>query len=355
MTVMLDTAALFAPDLPEPAYWEAQYPPRELPADAQVTRFAPSPTGCLHIGGMFVGHASTATSPRHSGGVYLLRIEDTDQARFDRARSTSSTGRSTTSAIGPDESGEDGRLRPVRAVAAGGDLPDVRARAAARRARLPVLRDQGGAGATSAPGSRRPGADRLLRRSGRSGGTPPRTGAGAAAAGARTSSGSARRARPGTGSASPTRSAARSADDNRNDAVILKSSDQPLRLPTYHFAHAVDDHLMRVTLVIRGEEWISSVPLHLQLFDALGFARSAYAHIAPLMKQDGGSRASCPSARTPRPASASTSSGATRPRRCSTTCAAWPTGGWPRCRCPRRWPRRSAWPSSASPGRWSTW
>ena len=49
-------------------------------------------------------------------------------------------------------------------------------------------------------------------------------------------------------------------DDNRNDVVILKSSDRPLRLPTYHFAHAVDDHLMRVTLVIRGEEWLSSVP-----------------------------------------------------------------------------------------------
>jgi glutamyl-tRNA synthetase len=79
-------------------------------------------------------------------------------------------------------------------------------------------------------------------------------------------------------------------DDNRNDAVILKSSDSEPRLPTYHFAHAVDDHLMRVTLVIRGEEWISSVPLHLQLFDALGFPRVRYAHVALLMKQDGGSR-----------------------------------------------------------------
>ena len=81
-----------------------------------------------------------------------------------------------------------------------------------------------------------------------------------------------------------------SMDDNRNDAVILKSSDTEPRLPTYHFAHAVDDHLMRVNLVIRGDEWISSVPLHLQLFDALGFERVQYAHIATLMKQDGGSR-----------------------------------------------------------------
>src|SRR5580700_785134 len=79
-------------------------------------------------------------------------------------------------------------------------------------------------------------------------------------------------------------------DDNRNDVVILKSSDQVLRLPTYHLAHVVDDHLMRVTLVIRSEEWLSSVPLHHQLFDALGFPRIRYAHVAPLMKQDGSSR-----------------------------------------------------------------
>ena len=78
---------------------------------------------------------------------------------------------------------------------------------------------------------------------------------------------------------------------NRNDTVILKASDQSPRLPTYHFAHAVDDHLMRVTLVIRSEEWISSVPLHQQLFAALGHPPITYAHIAPLMKQiPGGKR-----------------------------------------------------------------
>jgi glutamyl-tRNA synthetase len=78
---------------------------------------------------------------------------------------------------------------------------------------------------------------------------------------------------------------------NHNDVVVLKSSEQSPRLPTYHFAHAVDDHLMRVDLVIRAEEWISSVPLHLQLFEALGFEAPQYAHIAPLMKQiPGGKR-----------------------------------------------------------------
>ena len=78
--------------------------------------------------------------------------------------------------------------------------------------------------------------------------------------------------------------------DNMNDIVLLKSSDQSPRLPTYHFAHVVDDHLMRVTLVLRGEEWISSVPVHLQLFNALGFEPIPYAHVAPLMKFDGSSK-----------------------------------------------------------------
>ncbi|MEV0396407.1 glutamate--tRNA ligase [Polymorphospora rubra] len=74
-------------------------------------------------------------------------------------------------------------------------------------------------------------------------------------------------------------------DANRNDVVVLKSSDQSPRLPTYHFAHAVDDHLMRVNLVLRADEWLSSVPVHHQLFDALGFDRIEYAHVAPLLKQ----------------------------------------------------------------------
>ena len=86
-----------------------------------------------------------------------------------------------------------------------------------------------------------------------------------------------------------------SAEDNFNDVVILKSATEtdtgPVRLPTYHFAHAVDDHLMRVNLVIRGEEWLPSVPMHLQLFRALGFEPPSYAHVALLMKQiPGGKR-----------------------------------------------------------------
>lgn len=72
--------------------------------------------------------------------------------------------------------------------------------------------------------------------------------------------------------------------ENDQDVVILKSDG----IPTYHFAHAVDDHFMHTTLVIRGEEWLSSLPIHLELFKVLGFKLPAYGHTCSLMKVDGG-------------------------------------------------------------------
>ena len=75
-------------------------------------------------------------------------------------------------------------------------------------------------------------------------------------------------------------------DNNFNDFVLLKTDG----IPTYHFAHACDDFLMHTTHVIRGDEWISSLPIHKQLFEALEFPLPNYAHVAPVMKQDGESR-----------------------------------------------------------------
>ncbi len=72
--------------------------------------------------------------------------------------------------------------------------------------------------------------------------------------------------------------------ENDQDVVILKSDG----IPTYHFAHAIDDHFMHTTLVIRGEEWLSSLPIHLELFKVLGFKLPAYGHTCSLMKIDGG-------------------------------------------------------------------
>lgn len=75
-------------------------------------------------------------------------------------------------------------------------------------------------------------------------------------------------------------------DNNFNDFVLLKND----MVPTYHFAHAIDDYLMGTTVVIRGDEWVSSLPIHIELFKYLGFKRPDYAHVAPVMKMDGESR-----------------------------------------------------------------
>ena len=74
--------------------------------------------------------------------------------------------------------------------------------------------------------------------------------------------------------------------ENDQDIVIIKADG----LPTYHFAHIVDDHLMGTTIVTRGDEWLSSVPLHLQLFQEIGFAPPKYAHTPTLLKNDNGNK-----------------------------------------------------------------
>ena len=138
LDTVLDRAlidSLFPADLPDPAHWEERYPPRALPAGAEVTRFGPSPTGFVHIGGLYVATIDRDVAT-HSGGVYIVRVEDTDQSRevegalaqFDRAFAYFD--------LAPDEADDaTRRLRPVPPVAARADLPDLRAGAAARRAR----------------------------------------------------------------------------------------------------------------------------------------------------------------------------------------------------------------------------
>ena len=267
--------SLFLPDLPEPDHWENRYPPRDLPEEAKVTRFSPSPTGYLHIGGVYAATIDVDVA-RQSGGVYLVRLEDTDQARVAEGAAAQFAEAFAYFSIGPDEDDQTGHYGPylqsersqiyltyVRELLRQGraylcfatkqDLEEMTARQRAAGA-LPgyygtwaIWRDADPEEVAKRLAAGEPYVVRF-----RSPGT----------AGARVSFTDAIRGEL-------------SLDDNRNDAVILKSSDTEPRLPTYHFAHAVDDHLMRVNLVIRGEEWISSVPLHLQLFDALGFRSGA--------------------------------------------------------------------------------
>ena len=281
--------SLFPDGLPGPDEWERRYPPRELPAGAEVTRFSPSPTGYMHIGGVYVAIID-ADVALHSGGSYLLRIEDTDRARVTEGAVDQFADALTYFSIGPQEDDLSGRYGPyVQSSRQEIYLTYVRELLLRDRAYLcfatkaeleDISARQRAAGAL--PGYYGPWA--IWRDA-----TPEQVEERLAAGDPYV----VRFRAPGTASRVTYTDAIRgeiTAGDNRNDAVILKSSDQPLRLPTYHFAHAVDDHLMRVSLVIRGDEWISSVPLHHQLFDALGFPRVRYAHIAPLMKQEGGSR-----------------------------------------------------------------
>lgn len=67
------------------------------------------------------------------------------------------------------------------------------------------------------------------------------------------------------------------------DTVLLKQTG----IPTYHFAHVIDDHLMRTTLVTRADEWVASLPLHIQMTEMLGFTPLKYLHISPLLKAEG--------------------------------------------------------------------
>jgi glutamyl-tRNA synthetase len=287
---------LFPADLEEPTYWERRYPPRELREEAEVTRLGPSPTGFIHIGGVYVGIIDRDIAHR-SGGRYLVRIEDTDRSRevdgaieqFDRAFAhfgiqadeTDRTDGNDDQGYGPFHQSDRERIY----------LSYVRELLRRNKAYLCFATKEELASITE-----RQQATKLP--TGYYGKWAIWRDAAEADVEAELTRGAPYVVRLRAPDDAPER--VRFTDEirgelehenNRNDVVILKSSDSSPRLPTYHFAHAVDDHLMRVSLVIRGEEWISSVPTHLQLFDALGFERPRYAHIAPLMKQiPGGKR-----------------------------------------------------------------
>ena len=281
---------LFDADLPEPSHWESNYPARNLPTGAIVTRFGPSPTGFLHTGGVYVATLGKNLA-HHSGGSYFIRIEDTDQARevpgsreqFARAFKyfrIESDENDSNSKWGPYEQSKRELiyhtyarelLRTDRAYlcfCTREELAQMTEEQNAAKVQTGYYgswarcRNLSQAEVMSRLEAGKPYAIRF-----RSPDGPP----------GRVEFVDLIRGRI-------------EHQDNVNDIVLLKGSDQSPRLPTYHFAHVVDDTLMRVNVVLRGEEWINSVPVHLQLFNALGFQPIPYAHIAPLMKFDGSSR-----------------------------------------------------------------
>lgn len=271
-------------------YYEELYPARNLPEGARVTRFAPSPTGYLHFGGLYAGFASKLTAVS-TNGVFMLRIEDTDKKREVEDGVTGIVTGLKAFGVTPDE-GVDGYdsesgnygpytqsiRRPIyRAFAkklmeegkaypcfcTPEDLEDIR-----NRQENEDIKGYYGAYAKCRDLSD----DEILEKI--NAGVPYTV----------------RLRSMGDISRKITFDdmikGKIEMSENVNDVVILKTDG----IPTYHFAHAVDDHLMHTTHVVRGDEWIASVPLHIELFRALGFKPVKYAHIAPIMKEENGGK-----------------------------------------------------------------
>src|SRR5215471_11734005 len=281
---------LFSAGLPEPSHWESCYPARNLPPSAIVTRFGPSPTGFLHTGGVYVANLGKNLA-HHSGGSYFVRIEDTDQAREVPGSREQFAVAFKYFDIESDENDSNSQWGPYE-QSKREHIYHTYARELLRSGyAYPCFCTR----------------EQLARMTEEQTAAKLQTGYYGSWARCRNLSPVEVLSRLETGTPYTIRFRSPNDPDKRvefvdlirgriehqdniNDIVLLKSSDQSPRLPTYHFAHVIDDTFMRVTVVLRGEEWISSVPVHLQLFNALGFKPIPYAHIAPLMKFDGASR-----------------------------------------------------------------
>lgn len=282
-------AELLFPDVVNgPDYYEKKFPERDLPKGAEVTRMAPSPTGFIHLGNLYSALADERIAHRN-GGVFYLRIEDTDEKRkvdgavetiinvlryfdieFDEGAGF--TDADPQNVYGPyfqrqrveiyhayakdlvkrglaypcfctEEELEEVRKKQEEDKAMTGyygkyavcrnlTLEDIEAKLKAGLTYVLRLRSAGSPDKEIVFHDRIMGEIKL--------------------------------------------------PENIHDIVLLKRDG----VPTYHFAHAIDDHLMRTTMVIRGGEWLASVPTHYELFHVLGFKMPSYGHTAHLMKFD---------------------------------------------------------------------
>ncbi|MCQ6559420.1 glutamate--tRNA ligase [Paenibacillus mendelii] len=274
-----------------PQELERRYPPRTLGEDAFVTRFAPSPTGFLHIGGLFTAMISTHLA-KQSGGLCYLRIEDTDKKREVEGGISGITESLRDFGIIFDEgvigTGEErGGYGPYRQSDREA-IYHVYAKDLVRRGlAYPCFCTESeleAARASQEAQKLRPGCYKewAFHRNLTLAEVKERLASGQSYVLRLRSEGS--HDRHVTFSDGVKGKVTLSEHDM--DIVILKSDG----MPTYHFAHVVDDHLMRTTHVIRGDEWLSSAPIHLQLFEMLGLEAPSYSHIAPILKQDGSSK-----------------------------------------------------------------
>jgi len=248
-----------------PEYYEGKYPQRQLPEGAKVTRVAPSPTGFIHMGALYAAVIPERMA-HQSGGVFFLRIEDKGM-----------TGETTEKGIyGPYKQSERKEIYQTFAkmliekglaypcFCSEEDLNEIRAKqeelkqnpgyygqyAKHRNATFDEIKSELDKGTGFVLRLKSPGKpenriviDDLIK-------------------------------------------GEVEMPENDQDIVLLKSDG----IPTYHFAHAIDDHLMRTTHVIRGDEWLSSAPIHVQLFEILGWEKPRYAHVPPVLKMEGTSK-----------------------------------------------------------------
>ena len=286
-----DLANLIFPNAKDISYYEEKYPARNLPEGAVVSRFAPSPTGFVHVGGLYQALVAKEMTKK-TNGVFFLRVEDTDQKREVENGVSGIVNSLKDFDILPDEgmiseTEEKGNYGPYKQSE----------RKEIYEAFAKYLLEQGKA----YPCFCTPEDLDVIRK--KQEGAKVRTGYYGVWAKCRnlTVEETVEKIKNGEPYIIRFKSPGREDrkikhhdlikgnvefPENDQDIVIIKADG----LPTYHFAHAVDDHLMRTTLVIRSDEWLSSVPLHLQLFYELGFRPPKYAHISPIMKNDNGNK-----------------------------------------------------------------
>lgn len=286
-----ELAELMFPNIDKtPDYYEKLYPKRNLPEGAVVTRFAPSPTGFIHVGSLFGANLDRRFATQNNGICYL-RIEDTDGKRevedginliinglkvFGIEFDEGPIDGKTKGDYGPYIQSERKEIYQTYAkdlvekglaypcFCSADELNQIRE----RQEKLKIVPGYYGEFANCRKLSevqmieRVKNGDPFIVRLKSMGSTSKKI---------------------------------RFKDmirgiiefpENVQDVVIIKSDG----LPTYHFAHAVDDHLMRTTHVVRGEEWLPSVPIHVELFKTLGFEMPEFIHTPTIMKEDGGSK-----------------------------------------------------------------
>lgn len=292
MSIYKQLAEVMFPDVTiTPADYEEKYPVRQLKEGARVTRIAPSPTGYLHLGTFFTSMVNRMTADA-TDGVFFFRLEDTDKKR-------EVEGGADDILKGMNDFGltiDEGFVAP--GVISGDYGPYQQSqRASIYHTYVKSLVEQNLAYPCFCSEEQRQAA-REAQESAKD-----RTGYYGKYAICRNLTAEEAMEKIQQGQPYVVRLRSMGSEEHRikfddmikgtiempendEDIVLLKSDG----IPTYHFAHAVDDHLMRTTHVIRGDEWISSVPKHLQLFKTLGFKPPKYAHVSPIMVEDNGNK-----------------------------------------------------------------